>query len=657
MLEKNIILFLKKLFVLYFFSIGLFLNSQNNIADSLEKCLSKNKGDTIQVKTLHELCKLYLFSDYKKAKNYGKQALKLSETLNYKRGAAKSLHNIGIAYYNEGKYDSALRFFNNSLVIKKTIGDKKGMASSYNNIGGIFSQQGNYNKALGYYISSFKINEELKNNEGALSAAINIGSILCDKHNLQGAIKYYQIGLAYAIKANNLMGIADAYQNIGDIKHRLKQTDSSIIYFKKALPYYLQEDRKDRLANSYISIGEWFGDLNKTDSALFYFFKSETISKSLDNIEVLAIAYQHIGKIYLTRNDFANAERYFLIGLSYTKKIGIKLFESIYYQSLAELYAKQNDFLNAHKYQILYSATKDSLISAESIKQAAEMTARYESEKKDKEIQYLALEYKNKKQLIFLAFATCLFLVIILFFILRGYYLKQKALKKEKNLNDLKSQFITIASHEFLTPLTTIITSTELIELYINTHEIDKKLKHINKIKTSVIILKSIFSDFLTQEKISHGKIKNEPELLNIKECFEKIIIINNTHYATHKLIYTHTGIDAGVYLDKTIFSTAITNLVSNACKYSHDSNEITILSNQQKDCILISIKDEGIGIPIKDQSFLFEPFFRSSNVGNIKGTGIGLNITKKLIKLIGGKLTFTSEENIGTTFFIKIPL
>jgi signal transduction histidine kinase len=286
-----------------------------------------------------------------------------------------------------------------------------------------------------------------------------------------------------------------------------------------------------------------------------------------------------------------------------------------------------------------------------------EMAIKHESEQKEKENQVLVLENRNKKQLIYLALGGCLFLVIILFFILRGYYLKQKSLKKEKTLNELKSQFISTASHEFLTPLTTIITSAELIEKYLTTNEIEKKLNHVNKIKTSVLILKSIFSDFLTQEKIKYGKINNAPQLINIQECVDQIITANYTHFANHKLIYTHTGIIKGAYLDKTIFSTIITNLISNACKYSPIESEITILSNQQENSISISIKDKGIGIPKKDQAFLFEPFYRATNVTNIGGTGLGLNITKKLTTLIGGKLTFTSEENIGTTFNINIPL
>ena len=649
--------FLKKHLLLFFLHISLFLNSQNKTIDSLTNCLIHSKLDTQKVNILQELCRKHLFSDSKKALSYGKQALSLSKELNYKKGSAKALHNLGIVHYNDGSYDTAIRFFNGSLVIKKSLGDKKGMASSYNNIGSIFSQQGNDTKALGYYLSSFRINEELKNNDGALSAAINIGTILCDKHNLQGAIKYYKIGLSYAVKADNLIGIADANHNIGDAKYQMKQTDSAMFYYKKALPLYLQEDRKDRMANSYMAIGELFGDKNQLDSALFYFLKSKEIRKSIDNKEGLAQIYQHIGKIYVTKNNYADAEQYFLDGLSYAKELGVKLFESIYYKSLAKLYANEENFSKAYKYQTLYNETQDSLVSKESIKQVAEMSARYEIEQKEKDNQVLVLKAQNEKQLFYFALGSCLFLVIILFFILRGYYLKQKSLTKEQTLNELKSQFISTASHEFLTPLTTIITSTELIEKYLNTNEIEKKLNHVNKIKTSVLTLKSIFSDFLTKEKIKHGKIINSPQLMNIKECIEHITVTNSTYYTKHKLIYTHSGVYTGVYLDKAILTTIITNLISNACKYSSIESEITILSNQQENSISISIKDEGIGIPKKDQAFLFEPFYRATNVSNIGGTGLGLNITKKLLTLIGGKLTFTSEENIGTTFNINIPL
>lgn len=657
MLEQTIFLVFKKLLLPFFIFSVLFFNGQNNRADSLEKILSKNKLDTLQVNTLQELCKQYLFSDPKKALYFGNQALQLSNNLNYKKGAAKALHNIGIIYYNEGKYDSALRFFNNSLVIKKDLGDKKGMASSFNNIGNIYTQQGNAQKGLGFYLSSFKINEELKNYEGALSGAINIGGILCDLHNLQGAIKFYRIGLAYAVKANNLVGIADAYHNLGDIKHRQKKNDSVLYYFNKALPYYYLEGRQDRVANSYVAIGEWFNEDNQLDSALFYFLKAEVLNKSLDNKEGLATTYQHIGKIYFSNKKFIAAEQYFLKGLVNAKELGLKLNESIYYQNLADFYATQKDFAKAYQYKTLHEALKDSLISEQNYRVINEMTFKYDSEKKEVENKDLLAQNNDKKQIIYLMVIYSFLLIIILFVGIRAYILKQRAFYKEKQLNELKSQFITTASHEFLTPLTTIITSTELIEKYIYTEELDKKIRHIDKIKAAVLSLKSIYSDFLSQQKINLGKIENKPELINLKDCIEQIIIICNNNYPQHQFIYNHEGLETDLFTDKSIFKTVITNLVSNACKYSAANSQVIINTNQQKNNIFISIKDQGIGIPKKDQSFLFDPFYRASNVNQIQGIGLGLNITKKLITIIGGKLTFTSEENVGSTFFISINL
>ena len=253
-------------------------------------------------------------------------------------------------------------------------------------------------------------------------------------------------------------------------------------------------------------------------------------------------------------------------------------------------------------------------------------------------------------------------IVIILFIVMyqRNMLLKEtkiKLLENERQLDELKAQFITTASHEFLTPLTTILTSTELIEMYVNKSEPDKQLRHINRIRTSVQSLKSIYSDFLSHEKINLGKIENKPELINIKDCIDQIITTCFNNYPHHHFINKHEGTETEVLLDKSIFNTVITNLVSNACKYSKENSKVTINTNQHSNGILISVKDEGIGIPKKDQTFLFDSFYRASNVNQIKGTGIGLNITKKLTEIARWKLTFNSEENIGTTFFIKIPL
>ena len=231
----------------------------------------------------------------------------------------------------------------------------------------------------------------------------------------------------------------------------------------------------------------------------------------------------------------------------------------------------------------------------------------------------------------------------------------ENALKKEKTLNELKSQFIAIASHEFRTPLATILTSSELIEKYNKKEDEEKKHKHFKKITSSVNRIKEILIDFLSADQIAKGEKKNKPKIFNLVDFMENIIDETKIFNGIHSVKYTHNGDNQNVFLDENLLKTCITNLIINAYKYSPNGGMIKIKTTQNTSGnITIEITDKGIGIPKTDETHIFEKFFRAENAQNIQGTGLGLNITKSLINLMDGKVSFKSRESYGTTFTIK---
>ncbi len=231
----------------------------------------------------------------------------------------------------------------------------------------------------------------------------------------------------------------------------------------------------------------------------------------------------------------------------------------------------------------------------------------------------------------------------------------EMALKKEKDLNKMKSQFITIASHEFRTPLSTILTSAELMERYNSLDQEVNRKKHYQKIRSSVTRLEEILLDFLSANDIEKGKTMNTPELFSLVKFAKKIIDESKSFDGKHTVKYKHIGDYQNVYLDMKLLKTCITNLVINAYKYSPNGSviEITTEQNIPGDISLI-FKDNGIGIPEEEQHNIFKIFFRAKNAEAIQGTGLGLNITHELIKIMGGSIAFTSKENEGSTFIIK---
>ncbi len=231
-----------------------------------------------------------------------------------------------------------------------------------------------------------------------------------------------------------------------------------------------------------------------------------------------------------------------------------------------------------------------------------------------------------------------------------------EALSKEKELNELKSRFVSMASHEFRTPLSTIMSSATLISRYVDEGQNDKRQKHVDRIKSAVNNLTGILNDFLSLSKIEEGKIITEVSKIDVPElCAEVIDEVKGLLKEGQEIEVEHDDVPK-LHTDLRILKNILFNILSNAIKYTPVNGAIHCRLSFDGSFFQFQIKDSGIGIPEVDQKHLFDRFFRASNVENIQGTGLGLNIVKRYVDMLQGTIDFVSIENKGTTFTIRIP-
>lgn len=228
-----------------------------------------------------------------------------------------------------------------------------------------------------------------------------------------------------------------------------------------------------------------------------------------------------------------------------------------------------------------------------------------------------------------------------------------EALEKEKELNELKSRFLSMASHEFRTPLTTILSSASLIPEYSSEEQQEKRMKHVDRIKSAVNNLNDILSDFLSLSKIEEGRVLADFQKFNLKNlAYQVSNDMKGILKAGQEVIYIHEG-EEEIELDPKLTRNIIINLVSNAIKFSDENKKVYLKTYADKKAVKIEIQDEGMGISKDDQEHLFERFFRGHNATNIQGTGLGLNIVAKYVELMEGYIEMESELEKGTTFKI----
>lgn len=258
----------------------------------------------------------------------------------------------------------------------------------------------------------------------------------------------------------------------------------------------------------------------------------------------------------------------------------------------------------------------------------------------------------------------------------------RKALEKEKELSELKSRFVCMTSHEFRTPISTILASAELLEIYSNKLSEPKKIGHLHRIQGAVRKMTDLLNDVLVMGKAEAGKLHLKPTPLDLAEFCQNLVqeilsVDNHQHsitfvaqgscsiarkgenFAPQNREFEPTNgqsLDLPSF-DEKLLRQIVSNLLSNAIKYSPAGSQLDFVLNCQNGEVIFQIQDQGIGIPPEDQLHLFEPFHRATNVGNISGTGLGLAIVKKCVDLHRGKIAVNTEVGVGTKFTVTLPL
>jgi len=230
------------------------------------------------------------------------------------------------------------------------------------------------------------------------------------------------------------------------------------------------------------------------------------------------------------------------------------------------------------------------------------------------------------------------------------------SLNKEKELNNLKTKFITLASHEFKTPLSAILTSSELIVKYADLDKTHKRDEHLAKVKMMITHLNGMIDSLLTLENIESGEIIPSYSNFKLSDLINEIITNSKPLLLNNQKINFNNNYNEIIFQDANILKIIISNILYNAIKYSSDNSKIQIEYHLNEKDIQISIEDNGIGIPEDEQSLIFKRFFRARNVGYFPGTGIGLNIVKGYVNCLKGTISFKSVENKGTTFYVQLP-
>jgi len=426
------------LYILVFFLLcpGGTYSQKKVAADSLKMLLyQKNIDDTTKIKAQNDLAYEYSADKPEECIKLATEALEMSEKINYAFGKMNAYNNIGLASYYSSDYEKALNYFNKALKEAEKANNKNKMAVALNNIGLVYDDKADYNKALEYYLQSLKIAEADPNSKWQLGSTYNnIALIYKNLGKYDVALDYHNKSLKIKQEVGNQRGVGSSLHNIALIYKIKGEYEKSLEYNFKALEIRKAINDESGTALTLNNIGSVYESLNETEKALTYFQESLKIREHLKDNYNLAITLFSLGSNYCNKKDYSKGFQYLDKAMNLSKELGAKELLKYGYETYTEAYAAMGNYQKAFECQTLLLNIKDSILNAENTKQLNELQTKYESEKRQKELELVtkeseiqALQLNRNKLFLYILFVSILLILFLSVVLFNRYKLKQKA--------------------------------------------------------------------------------------------------------------------------------------------------------------------------------------------------------------------------------------
>lgn len=597
--------------------------------------------------------------NYKKAIELYTQILSIYQKLNNEDKIANTFMNIGVVYYYTNEYDKALKNFSKSLEISERLGNELMEAYLLNNIACTYQVLKKYKETLKFFEKALRVSEKIDNKWNIANTLNNLAATQIELGNLNDALikSNKALSIAKDIKASDI--ILESYKLLSDIYNKNKNYEEALSYFK------LYKEANDTLFNE--TNQRQIAEMNaKYESQLkekeIQALQIKEQQRIIVFVSITVILFMIIAVTSYVRFRQRRRDVNFLKSVIESLTHPFCVYNVDTHKIEMANKTAENPSSPYFKYLDGHDSDKTSPgftpnTTEEVLKNKTMISIEFPIELNKEETKYYEFYgfpiLDNKKNVTkIIEYAVD---------ITEKKVAMQKiksAFEREKELNDLKSQFISSTSHEFRTPLATLFSSVELIQHYDKTNSESKKLYHIARIKSVVKYMARMLDDILTINKAEANMLEFEPEKFNLRsfcgEIIEDVLVYASSNHYINQIFEGKTN---SVFLDTKLLRHILSNLLSNAIKYSPHGGQIIFKTEILEDEVVFLIRDEGIGIPKENQKNLFQHFFRAKNVGSISGAGLGLAIVKKAVEAHNGKIEFESEINRGTKFIIKLPL
>lgn len=675
--------------------------SYSSNRDSLKKAIYSLPDDSVKVDRLIDLSyKTYKYST-DSAYIIVKKALRIAQDIDYTKGYASALSQLGVVYKYQADYDSALFYYNKSLSIFDSLSMDYERAINLNRLGNVYKRFGSFDQSIDCFLQALGIFENFNDTLKILSLYNNLGVLYYDLGDYNEALRYYFLNLELREKSGITSGLHYVYMNIGNVYQKFAFLDSEPEYYQKSNEYYLkalyhlqdESNNYDRFL-LYHNLAANSEDLEKFDEAKKFAFQAIELGKQVGDKELVVYSIQCLGNTHIKEGDYKNGIKYLKESYALAQEIKDIRKQHRLSRNLFEVYEQLGNAEKALQYLKDYVYYEDSVFSLNRKAQIIELEKKYEAKQREKEIALLKKEkdlqqtqlakneIENKQakfQRAVLIIAIILALGLIIYFwndskkrkkinqILssqnRKIISQRVEIAKQNNelleANKTKDKLFQIIAHDLRSPLISIDSIAQLIPIWIEEQDYDSLKKLSNNLELSVTNLLTLIDNLLNWALSQQGRFPYKPQMINIKDLTVEALTIYQSaaELKNIKLINNVKG-DLFVFADKNMIHTVLRNLLNNAIKFTPEGGTVKVELSIKSDVAAISVKDTGVGIEEKFKEEVFEIAHGNGNgTKGETGKGLGLFFCKEFVKINRGDIFIDSKINQGTTITFTLPL
>ncbi|MDA3954805.1 MAG: tetratricopeptide repeat-containing sensor histidine kinase [Bacteroidales bacterium] len=662
--------------------------------DSILVSIRSMPNDTNKVLKLAKLAKKYTKFQIDTSLILGNDALKLAQSLEYKRGVAYSFYILGIVYRYYGDYDKSLDYSQKAFEIFENINNKSYKGLTLNSLGNLYKRKGDYEASLNSFLQGLAICNELKDSSLISSIINNIALLYLEMEQYDKSLEYQFKNLEIKKKLELHDNIPIVLSNIGIVYNAKGEFKIALDYYKEALdliPLSVNNYDKTLLLHN---TGNAYLKINRYSEANYYYQKALELEQKIGGKSLKIYTLRGIGLVLIKTGKFSEGEKYLLESFQLAKELGELGKQSVIAFSLCWAYENQKQYKNGLIYSKLYIELKDSILDLGKIKQIATLEQKYDAEKREQQIAFMEKEQvlqklelskrevENKQKSLQ---RNILFIAIILTLLLAIYFwLENKKRKKLYTLlqkqnskildqrseiakqndellesNKTKDKLFQIIAHDLRSPLISVDSIARLIPYWLENQDYDSLYKFSETLEISVNNVLSLVDDLLNWALTQQNKFPIHPKSFYLKKAILKSIEIYKPIAKIKNISLEFIcSKDIVVFADQNMLSAVVRNLLNNAVKFTPEKGEIIIGFEENNSFAKIWVKDSGIGISDEKKDLVFQ-----LDNGNCKGTqgesgkGLGLFFCKEFVSLNNGNIFVESDKGKGTTITFTLPL